>query len=54
MLLLGPLGLMFAMFKFGYSTSFWSLVWSRCLQGAFNGNIGVSKSVVIEVRCYAV
>ncbi|EKM76100.1 hypothetical protein AGABI1DRAFT_102557 [Agaricus bisporus var. burnettii JB137-S8] len=48
-LLLGPLGLMCAMFKFGYSTSFWPLVWSRCLQGAFNGNIGVSKTVVIEL-----
>jgi MFS family permease len=39
-LLLGPLGLTFAMLRFGYSTSFWPMVWSRCMQGIFNGNIG--------------
>ncbi len=40
-LLLGPLGLTFAMLKFGVSDSFWSLVWTRCFQGMFNGNIGM-------------
>jgi MFS family permease len=40
-LLLGPLGLCFAMLGFGFSTSFWPLVWARCLQGVFNGNIGM-------------
>lgn len=39
-LLLGPLGLSFAMLGFGLSKSFWSLVTYRCLQGVFNGNIG--------------
>lgn len=48
-LLLGPLGLTFAMLKFGISTSFWSLVWTRCFQGIFNGNIGVSKTVMVEL-----
>ena len=41
-LLLGPLGLSFAMLGFGLSKSFWSLVTYRCLQGVFNGNIGTS------------
>lgn len=39
-LLLGPVGLALAMFGFGLSKRFWSLVVFRCLQGAFNGNIG--------------
>jgi len=29
------------MFLFGMSTSFWTLLISRCFQGVFNGNIGV-------------
>ncbi|KAL9714425.1 hypothetical protein Ac2012v2_002740 [Leucoagaricus gongylophorus] len=48
-LLLGPLGLTFAMLRFGYSTSFLSMVLSRCMQGIFNGNIGVSKTVMVEL-----
>lgn len=48
-LLLGPLGLSCAMLGFGLSRSFWSLVTYRCLQGVFNGNIGVSKSVTAEI-----
>ncbi|KAH6909204.1 major facilitator superfamily domain-containing protein [Coprinopsis sp. MPI-PUGE-AT-0042] len=48
-LLLGPLGLAFAMLGFGLSTTFWPLVFWRCLQGFFNGNIGVSKSVIAEL-----
>jgi hypothetical protein len=39
-LLLGPVGLAIAMLGFGHSKRFWSLVVFRCLQGAFNGNIG--------------
>ncbi|RDB26338.1 Protein ZINC INDUCED FACILITATOR-LIKE 1 [Hypsizygus marmoreus] len=48
-LLLGPIGLSIAMLSFGLSKSFWPLVVSRCLQGVFNGNIGVSKSVIAEI-----
>lgn len=39
-LLLGPIGLSFAMLSFGFSKHFWTLVASRFLQGVFNGNIG--------------
>ncbi|XP_006455370.1 hypothetical protein AGABI2DRAFT_121287 [Agaricus bisporus var. bisporus H97] len=48
-LLLGPLGLTFAMLWFGYSTSFWPLIFARSFQGMFNGNIGVSKTVMVEL-----
>ncbi|KAG5644648.1 hypothetical protein DXG03_008030 [Asterophora parasitica] len=48
-LLLGPLGLSIFMLTFGLSNNFWSLVVSRCMQGVFNGNIGVSKSVMGEI-----
>ncbi|KAK7017703.1 major facilitator superfamily multidrug-resistance DHA1 sub-family [Favolaschia claudopus] len=48
-LLFGPIGLAIAMFGFGLSKRFWSLVVWRCFQGAFNGNIGVSKSVMAEI-----
>ncbi|KAF7317608.1 Major facilitator superfamily multidrug-resistance DHA1 sub-family [Mycena kentingensis (nom. inval.)] len=50
LLLFGPLGLALAMLGFGLSKRFWTLVAFRCMQGAFNGNIGVSKSVMAEVR----
>lgn len=39
-LLLGPLGLTFAMFFFGASTTFVPLVITRFFQGMFNGSIG--------------
>ncbi|KAF8813379.1 MFS general substrate transporter [Phlegmacium glaucopus] len=48
-LLLGPLGLAVSMFIFGASTKFAPLVLSRCFQGMFNGNIGVTKSVIVEI-----
>ncbi|KAF6748556.1 major facilitator superfamily domain-containing protein [Ephemerocybe angulata] len=48
-LILGPLGLSFAMLGFGLSKTFWPLVLFRTLQGFFNGNIGVSKSVIAEI-----
>ncbi|KAG7090166.1 hypothetical protein E1B28_011774 [Marasmius oreades] len=48
-LLLGPLGLAIAMTGFGLSHSFWSLVVFRAAQGVFNGNIGVSKTVMAEL-----
>ncbi|KAL9714493.1 hypothetical protein Ac2012v2_002808 [Leucoagaricus gongylophorus] len=48
-LLLGPLGLGSAILIFGYSTSFWPMVLSRCIQGIFNGSIGVSKTIIVEL-----
>ncbi|KAF8228343.1 MFS general substrate transporter [Tricholoma matsutake] len=48
-LLLGPLGLSIALGIFGLSKGFWLLVISRCFQGVFNGNIGVSKTVIAEI-----
>ncbi|EDR12983.1 major facilitator superfamily multidrug-resistance, DHA1 sub-family [Laccaria bicolor S238N-H82] len=48
-LLLGPLGLTFAMLGFGLSKTFWPLVIYRCFQGVFNGNIGVAKTVIGEI-----
>jgi len=44
-LLIGPLGLSISMLMFGLSTTFWPLVFFRCLQGTFNGNIGVYLSL---------
>ncbi|KAJ7220227.1 major facilitator superfamily domain-containing protein [Mycena pura] len=48
-LLVGPIGLALSMFGFGFSKRFWMLVLFRCTQGAFNGNIGISKSVMAEI-----
>lgn len=47
--LFGLLGLSLSMYCFGLSTSFWGLVFSRALNGALNGNIGVIKSIVAEI-----
>ncbi|KAJ3933702.1 MAG: major facilitator superfamily domain-containing protein [Lentinula lateritia] len=48
-LLIGPLGLFFGAIGFGLSTSYSQLVLFRSIQGAFNGNIGVSKTVLAEL-----
>ncbi|KAG6827619.1 hypothetical protein H0H92_011076 [Tricholoma furcatifolium] len=48
-ILIGLFGLSVSMFCFGLSRSFWSLVLSRCLNGALNGNIGVIKSMMVEL-----
>ncbi|TFL03986.1 major facilitator superfamily domain-containing protein [Pterulicium gracile] len=48
-LLIGSAGLCASMLFFGLSRTFWTLVISRCLCGALNGNIGVSKTVVGEL-----
>ncbi|TFK34502.1 major facilitator superfamily domain-containing protein [Crucibulum laeve] len=48
-LLGGMLGLALAMMGFGLSRYYWMLILSRCFQGAFNGNIGVTKSVMAEI-----
>ncbi|KAJ3571157.1 hypothetical protein NP233_g3936 [Leucocoprinus birnbaumii] len=48
-LLLGPLGLAFSLFAFGISKNFWVLLIARCAQGAFNGNMGVTKTMMFEM-----
>ncbi|KAJ7216734.1 major facilitator superfamily domain-containing protein [Mycena haematopus] len=49
-LLLGPLGLAFSLIGFGWSKTFASLVFWRCLQGVFNGNIGIlNRRVKLKV-----
>lgn len=48
-LLGGMLGLALSMLSFGLSKKYWMLIISRCAQGVFNGNIGVTKSVMAEI-----
>ncbi|KAJ3728792.1 major facilitator superfamily domain-containing protein [Lentinula raphanica] len=48
-LLLGPLGLCLATLCFGLSTQYRELMIFRSIQGAFNGNIGVSKTILAEL-----
>jgi len=45
----GLIGLSMSMYSFGLSRTFWSLVLSRSLNGALNGNIGVLKSMMAEI-----
>ncbi|KAI0329292.1 MFS general substrate transporter [Cubamyces sp. BRFM 1775] len=48
-LLGGLLGLTLSMIGFGVSRQYWALVLSRCAEGALNGNIGVTKSMMAEI-----
>ncbi|KAF8840251.1 MFS transporter [Paxillus ammoniavirescens] len=48
-LLLGIFGLSLSMFCFGLSRTFTTLVLSRCITGALNGNAGVMKSMLGEL-----
>ena len=48
-LVFGTLGLAAAIVSFGLSKTFWPLVFSRCVQGVFNGNIGITKAVMAEI-----
>ncbi|KAH9902586.1 MFS general substrate transporter [Cubamyces lactineus] len=48
-LLGGLLGLTLSMIGFGLSRQYWALVLSRCAEGALNGNIGVTKSMMAEI-----
>ncbi|KAF8840911.1 MFS general substrate transporter [Paxillus ammoniavirescens] len=48
-LLLGTFGLCLSMLCFGLSRTFWGLVLSRCVTGALNGNIGVTKTMMGEL-----
>ncbi|KAA1467087.1 MFS general substrate transporter [Dentipellis sp. KUC8613] len=48
-LLIGTFGMIISMVSFGLSRTFWTLVISRCICGALNGNIGVMKSMVADI-----
>ncbi|KAI0636220.1 MFS general substrate transporter [Trametes polyzona] len=48
-LLAGLLGLTLSMIGFGLSRAFWATVLARCAEGALNGNIGVTKSMMAEI-----
>ncbi|KAF7331374.1 Major facilitator superfamily multidrug-resistance DHA1 sub-family [Mycena kentingensis (nom. inval.)] len=48
-LLCGLIGLIFAMYGFGLSLTFWGLVACRSLHGALNGNVSVMKSMLAEL-----
>ncbi|CAE7170292.1 unnamed protein product [Rhizoctonia solani] len=48
-LLFGLFGQALSIFAVGLSKQFWQLVFSRALSGALNGNIGVMKSMVVEL-----
>ncbi|KAG0707245.1 MFS general substrate transporter [Suillus ampliporus] len=46
---IGLFGTCISMLCFGLSTTFWTLVVSRCLCGVLNGNLGVLKTIVAEL-----
>lgn len=48
-LVFGTLGLAAAITSFGLTKKFWPLIVSRCVQGIFNGNIGITKAVMGEM-----
>ncbi|KAG1744697.1 MFS general substrate transporter [Suillus paluster] len=48
-LLVGLSGTCISMLCFGLSTSFWSLVISRCMCGILNGNVGVMRTMMGEL-----
>ncbi|KAG8727360.1 hypothetical protein FRC11_013425 [Ceratobasidium sp. 423] len=48
-LMFGLFGQALSIFSVGLSKQFWQLVFSRALSGALNGNIGVSKSMIVEL-----
>ncbi|KAG1745806.1 MFS general substrate transporter [Suillus paluster] len=48
-LLVGLSGACISILCFGLSTTFWSLVISRCMCGVLNGNVGVMKTMMAEL-----
>ncbi|KAH8993670.1 major facilitator superfamily domain-containing protein [Lactarius deliciosus] len=48
-LLFGLLGTIISSILFGLSRSFSALVFSRCLNGMLNGNVGIMKSMMAEL-----
>ncbi|KAG1848757.1 major facilitator superfamily domain-containing protein [Suillus subalutaceus] len=49
MLIMGLSGACISILCFGLSTTFWSLVISRCMCGFLNGNVGVMKTMMGEL-----
>ncbi|KAI0714439.1 MFS general substrate transporter [Cerioporus squamosus] len=45
----GLLGLTLSMIGFGLGRQYWTLILARCAEGALNGNIGVTKSMMAEI-----
>ncbi|KZP08956.1 hypothetical protein FIBSPDRAFT_712806, partial [Athelia psychrophila] len=45
----GMLCLAAAIASFGLSNKYWPLVVYRCIQGIMNGNIGISRSMIIDI-----
>ncbi|KAL4261267.1 MFS transporter superfamily protein [Pleurotus pulmonarius] len=48
-LLAGMVGLFVTILCAGLSKSYIAFALSRCIQGAFNGNVGVAKNVMVEI-----
>ncbi|KAG0705588.1 major facilitator superfamily domain-containing protein [Suillus ampliporus] len=48
-LLIGLTGVSISMYSFGLSRTFWSVILSRCLCGALNGNVVVMKSMIADI-----
>ncbi|KAG1735527.1 major facilitator superfamily domain-containing protein [Suillus lakei] len=48
-LLIGLTGISISMYSFGLSRTFWSVILSRCLCGALNGNVVVMKSMIADI-----
>ncbi|KAG2039912.1 major facilitator superfamily domain-containing protein [Suillus americanus] len=48
-LLIGLTGISISMYSFGLSRIFWSVILSRCLCGALNGNVVVMKSMIADI-----
>ncbi|CAE6442044.1 unnamed protein product [Rhizoctonia solani] len=48
-LMFGLFGQALSIFLFGLSKQFWQLILSRSLSGALNANMGVAKSMVVEL-----
>ncbi|KAJ8692988.1 hypothetical protein PTI98_010245 [Pleurotus ostreatus] len=48
-LLAGMVGLFVTILSAGLSKSYAAFALSRCIQGAFNGNVGVAKNVMVEI-----
>jgi hypothetical protein len=48
-LMIGLLGTMISALGFGFSRSFYTAVFFRCLGGALNGNVGVMRTMISEI-----
>jgi hypothetical protein len=48
-LMIGLIGTMISAIGFGFSRSFYTAVFFRCLGGALNGNVGVMRTMISEI-----